>query len=868
MTQRLRPLALGLTLLLLGTWVSAQSLPVTTQASRADVAVLKRMVDDDRPVRVLVELAVPFASEGALSSASASLQRLRIERAQDGLAASLPEGSVVNRAFTSIPAAILTVDAAGLDALLERADVVNVYRERFLTRQLDVSLNAIAAPAAWTAAGSAGAGLTVAVIDDGIDASHPMFVNKTLLEACFSSNEPAISATSACPSGTDVQIGPGSAAHPPGWGHGSHVAGIAVGDAVTVSGRSLSGVAKDADLLAIQVFKTVEDPDACGGFPPCVTASSFDILAALEYVYELQEDEPGVDVASVNMSLGNGAEVGGDCSIGSFPAAIANLRSVGTAVVAASGNEAHDAGISFPACVPGVVSVGAVDARGSVDVVAGFSNTGSNLDLLAPGVDILSAYPSSYAFSNGTSMAAPHVAGAFAVARTLVGLTDPDVIEAALKSVGHPVTDPDNGLTFPRLHFGSNLTVAPTLTFQPANPAFGDTVSACVGWRNDGLVPAVTGTGSPFVPLRVELTRDGSTTRLSPLETVASGVAMAGGEDDCFTVTSDAQEGTYAVSVSVDPDEAVAESNETDNDASGSFTITILRPGSDDFADRAALPGVDGSTTDTTTLATAEPDEPAHAGEAATASTWWAWTAPASGFATFTVTASDFAPRLAIYRGEDLESLEEVAAQAASAVTTASVRFLAERGVGYVVAVDGVGGATGDVELGWREETFTCNVSAFDLRPLGDVDGDETRTAADALRLLRFATGSLTAPGSSSGTFRHADLTNDGLIDEADVDALLASLTQPDLPPVLHVTPRSLELDVEAYACLLVGNAGGGSYPATSLTFEGPLFAEQVTPGGAEGGDAFVIVRLEPGEASVTVDASGAESVTLPVNAP
>ena len=193
-------------------------------------------------------------------------------------------------------------------------------------------------------------------------------------------------------------------------------------------------------------------------------------------MYELQQSETDVVMASANMSLGGGPEQGDACGNTVLQAAVDQLRDAGTAVVAASGNNGFNAGISFPACVAGVVSVGAVDARGSVDAVVWYSNTGPNLDLLAPGVGILSAYPPAsppYAWAGGTSMAAPHVAGAFAVARTLVGSTDPDVIEAALESVGRPVTDSDNGLTFPRLHFGSNLSVSPTLSFQPANPELG-----------------------------------------------------------------------------------------------------------------------------------------------------------------------------------------------------------------------------------------------------------------------------------------------------------------------------------------------------------------------------------------------------------
>jgi subtilisin family serine protease len=104
----------------------------------------------------------------------------------------------------------------------------------------------------------------------------------------------------------------------------------------------------------------------------------------------------------VNMSLGGGFSA-------AINSAAASIVDAGLFLAVAAGNEATSAGSSSPASEPKACTVGATDAN---DVLADFSNFGREVDVLAPGVDILSTIPNGQTASfDGTSMASPHVAG-------------------------------------------------------------------------------------------------------------------------------------------------------------------------------------------------------------------------------------------------------------------------------------------------------------------------------------------------------------------------------------------------------------------------------------------------------------------------
>lgn len=274
-----------------------------------------------------------------------------------------------------------------------------------------------------------GDGFAVAVLDTGIDHTHPVFAGRILEEACFSSEEQ-------CPNGRRTQAGVGAAAPcaVSGCGHGTHVAGIAVGDD---PGGMLTGVAPGASVIAIQIFSEVD------GEPG---AYSSDILAGMQHVLALSDIYP---IASVNLSFGSGEYTSHCDSARAMFSAVSRLRDVGIATVAASGNDALTDSVSLPACLSNVISVGSTNDD---DRVSSFSNASSNLSMLAPGRSIRSAAVGGGSiFSSGTSMAAPHVAGAIALLREAYPNATVGEMENALLLSGQPVLDDRNGITYPRL---------------------------------------------------------------------------------------------------------------------------------------------------------------------------------------------------------------------------------------------------------------------------------------------------------------------------------------------------------------------------------------------------------------------------------
>ena len=157
--------------------------------------------------------------------------------------------------------------------------------------------------------------------------------------------------------------------------HGTHVAGIAAGGTGAASLASTrfgaSGIAPDAELLAVQVFSKGLTTGVCGGSAPCAIAYDSDIIRGLEWVYEQRLSYPGL--AAVNLSLG-GSKYAGTCDAGySFmKEAIDDLRNVGIATVIASGNNGWRGFVSGPACISSAIAVGAVDDVSMT--VASYSN--------------------------------------------------------------------------------------------------------------------------------------------------------------------------------------------------------------------------------------------------------------------------------------------------------------------------------------------------------------------------------------------------------------------------------------------------------------------------------------------------------------
>jgi hypothetical protein len=481
---------------LLVVWSGASARPhAAAQLSQAP-GDLHELARRQGTARVIVELRLssPHTAEGALGTVAAVLaQREQIAAARARILSRLPAGEHrVVRQYQTAPYLALDVSSAGLAALeVLNSDVVRVFPDRIVRPGLADSVPLIQGDQAW-AGGYDGTGTTIAVLDTGVDSTHPFLAGKVVEEACYSSTVSGTSETF-CPNGLDVQTGQGAAAPCPldGCLHGTHVAGIAAGNG-TGAGQPFSGVAKGAQLIAIQVFTRVIDPAACGGTAPCVGGFTSDVIAGLERVYALA---PQYNIASVNMSLA-GDLFAATCDDEPYKPIIDNLRSVGIASVAASGNSSAGSMIATPACISSAVSVGATN---KTDEVAWFSNIAPFVSLLAPGDSILSSVPGgAFSTSSGTSMATPHVAGAWAVAKQAVPGASVTTLLNAFRQTGKPISDTrlffGQGTTIPRINLFEALA---TLVAIP-NPAPSIIALTPTRGRAGSAAVTLTITGSGF----------------------------------------------------------------------------------------------------------------------------------------------------------------------------------------------------------------------------------------------------------------------------------------------------------------------------------------------------------------------------------
>ncbi len=338
--------------------------------------------------------------------------------------------------------------------------VGRVEPDLLLAPALDHSTVQVGAPTAW-AAGYTGAGRAVAVIDSGVDGTHPALVGKVIHEACFSNN--------GCPNGQTTMIGAG-AAKPCSWGdgceHGTHVAGV-----VAANGQ-YRGVAPDASLVAIQVFSPSSGA-TCGGAATCPRARTSDVLAALNHVNQLAVDNTvGMPIVAVNLSLASDVTSTG-CDDSILAAAVNTLWSHNVATVVAAGNSGKQGELSIPACISSTVSVGAVDGN---DAYWSVSNVSPALDFFAPGVNVTSSWPGgTWRAASGTSTASPHVAGAWAVAAQALG-NNPKTIYDWLRQQ-RPLINA-GGASVPRLNLSG---LASLQSAQASQFAASDQMTSVVG---------------------------------------------------------------------------------------------------------------------------------------------------------------------------------------------------------------------------------------------------------------------------------------------------------------------------------------------------------------------------------------------------
>lgn len=349
------------------------------------------------------------AQEGATENNSADFQdvivRFKDKPGQAELHAFKGLGGEVSNVFTIIPAISGKLPAKAIEALKNNPQV-EVVEPDYLVQALEYSaenelgnswgVDHINADAAL-AAGYSGEGVKVAVLDSGVNFNHADLSDN--FDFCL--NELGYDFVSDDLFPEDV------------YGHGTHVAGIL---AAASNGFGIVGVAPNAQIIALRVL----DENGEG--------SASTIIEALQWIQNYNAAHPDSPIRITNNSYGTGS------NSSQLESAFDVLAGSGVLHIGSAGNEGSAAGngnnVGYPAKYGSVVAVAAIDKNNQR---ASFSSTGSDVEIAAPGVAVLSTWkdgtnfagPQPFSFAgyageyfieaNGTSMASPHVAGVAAL---------------------------------------------------------------------------------------------------------------------------------------------------------------------------------------------------------------------------------------------------------------------------------------------------------------------------------------------------------------------------------------------------------------------------------------------------------------------
>jgi len=419
--------------------------------------------------------------------------------------------------------------------------------------------------------GNQGAGVKVAIIDSGVDYTHPD------LNDSYAGGRNFVE-----PDGDPMDV----------YGHGTHVAGTACAEDNDNGTGDLGvvGVAPSCDLYSLRVL----DDDGYG--------YASDTIAAMDWAVD-----NGIQVA--NLSLGWDPDPGT-----AFKAAFDNAWNAGLVIVAAAGNSGNPAGkgnsVTHPAKYESVIAVAATD---SSDARASFSSTGDEVELAAPGVAVYSTWNDEtgyydpqpvcgndangeygcYKYGSGTSMASPHVAGtaALVIAGGIVDANDNGRINDEVRlrmqdtadDLGAAGCDPQYGYGLvdadeAAVDAGPVTDIAITAVDGPGSVAQGDTASVDVTVENVGNEDVTD-------DVNVALTDETGSVNIGT-KTISGDLTAGGVTTLTFSWdTSDATIGDHTVTAAHDfsDDDATNDSKSTAvtvTDETAELTVTAIEPNS------------------------------------------------------------------------------------------------------------------------------------------------------------------------------------------------------------------------------------------------------------------------------------------------
>jgi subtilisin family serine protease len=461
-------------------WSAAAVQPAVTAAVRAhgrtDVLVLLRDgAVDGAPVEGLTTTAAR-AREAALRELAGTGFRSRVQ-------------------YDALPILAGSVDASALEALRRSPLVVAVEADAVLRPLGDFPPpdGGRLAPAMAEAGplvgvdyvhnvlGVRGQGVTVAVLDTGVDNSHPDLAGRIVEQYCYSSSRSCAPTDKVESDNAQDEMG-----------HGTTGSGIVLGS----GGVAPVGMAPEANLVAVRVFQ-----DAGG-------AQTADIIKGLDFV--LTKAGP-LGIRVVNMSLGGGSGRGQNCDDQNqaMKAAFQRLVARGVAIFVASGNDGLTSEVASPACISNSIAVGATYdgnyAQGACDwqknvtplTIACFTNRGRAMDILAPGIWISSCKLGGGVIKPGagTSYASPMAAGLAA----LLVQANPDLrvseLETLIKKTGVTVQHLENNDTFPLVD--AKAAVLSALKVTPPTPVATNTRQSTATPTRATPRPSATGPTTP-----------------------------------------------------------------------------------------------------------------------------------------------------------------------------------------------------------------------------------------------------------------------------------------------------------------------------------------------------------------------------------